>query len=115
MKKITNRNMLLTVAIVFAAGALLRRVFPLAGLVVIACALLFYVLCRAGRAIRTIRNFSRASGAAKGLLFVWVGMALSAWSVVWAIFRGGDVSYFLVLVLLAADFLLRQKNMRNGK
>lgn len=113
--KITNQNLLLVVIILFATGALMRRIYPVAGLIIMACALSFYVLCGARRTFRTLSDFSGSPVKLKILALVWLGMSLLVVNILWAIFWEASVSYFLVLVLLAADFLMHQNNLKNGK
>ena len=113
MVKITAGNLLLSVTVIFVTGSLLYRVYPIPGLVVMACALCFYLLCGARRTFRALPHFSLSDSKSKWRVVLWFGVLLLTLNIVKVIFAGGSVYYFFALVLFAVDFLVHQKNTKN--
>lgn len=113
MAKITTGNLLLAVTVTFVTGSLLHRVYPSAGLVVMACALGFYLLCGAKRTFRALPRFTQADGPTKWRVVLWFGVLLLGVNILRVIFSGGSVHYFFALVIFAVDFLVQHKTEKN--
>lgn len=97
----TKRNLILIVVALIIVGALLQREFPRAGIVLTIIAMIFYLLAGAKQTVRILRGFRTARHQQRLQAAVAVTMLLvlvSAW-------MSGSVYNFILLVLLAADYL----------
>lgn len=90
-------------------GALLGHDYPKSGLVVTLCAVGFYLLLVGRRRIGYLLRFGRIAGDQR----VLVGTAAC---MLYVFARGafaGTVSYFLLLILFAADYFIYDRRERN--
>ena len=104
-----KRKFILIVVAVIVVGALLHREFPQAGVVVTLAAVALYLLAGARRTVRYLRRFRAITARQRVQAIVALAMLVvmvSAWMT-------GSVYYFMLLVLLAADYLASQKPMEN--
>lgn len=97
------------VMIIFLTGALLGRMYFVAGVIVMACALAVYLSFCAQRTFRTVGGFGQADKQERVRAVVWFAMLLIMIRLIWIAVHKGSVPYFFVLVLLAVDFLSQQK------
>ncbi len=104
-----RKDLILTVLAVLIGAALLGREYPVAGKVVIVTAMIFYLLVDVTRFISTARRLGKTRGTARARVVMWT--VLLAITLMAAF--GGKVSYFLLLVLLAVDYILTERQLQN--
>ena len=98
----SGKSFILIIVGLVILGALLNRDYPAAGLVATLIALAFYLLVTARRTVSCLLHFRRMSRRrqVRAVISVAVlGLMLSAWF-------SGAVSYFMLLVLLAVDYMM---------
>ena len=101
---LSKRTLILVVVALVIVGALLHRESPRGGIVMTTGAMALYLLAQVRMTVNNLRHFRTVSGRRKVQAIVAVAMLLvlvSAWST-------GSVYYFMLLVLLAADYLMTE-------
>ncbi len=98
----SGKSFILIVVGLVVLGALLNRDYPAAGLAATLVALAFYLLGTVRRTVACLvrfRSMPRRRQARAVISVAVLSLLLSAWF-------SGAVSYFMLLVLLAADYMM---------
>lgn len=98
----SGKSFILIIVGLVILGALLNRDYPAAGLIATLIALALYLLVTARRTVSCLFRFRTMSRRRQLRVIISVavlGLMLSAWF-------SGAVSYFMLLVLLAVDYMM---------
>ena len=101
----SGKSFILIIVGLVVLGALLNRDYPAAGLVATLVALGGYLLMTSRRTITVLTHFGRSARRCRIRAIISVAvlvLMLSAWF-------SGAVSYFMLLVLLAVDYMMYDK------
>lgn len=100
-----RKDFILVVIGAIILGALVSREYPRFGFVFSLVVMAFYLMAGMRGVLSCVRRFRSASGRAK----VCVGLAVATLLIIITALLGGGISYFLLLVVLAVDYLIYDK------
>ena len=106
----SGKSFVLIIVGLVVLGALLHRDYPAAGLVATLVALAVYLLVTVRRTVSCLLRFRRMPRRRQVravISLAVLGLMLSAWF-------SGVVSYFMLLVLLAADYMMYDSRPSDG-
>ena len=98
----STKNLIPVLGTVIVVGALVRRDFPLAGLVVTLSAVAILLAVRFRTMVHHVRRFKRLSRIGKVRLMTYVGLL---YIFIHAVITG-QVAYFLLLLILGIEYLI---------
>lgn len=101
-KTVSLKNLIPALGALVVVGALLQRDFPTAGLIVTLIAVGVLLVVRFRRTVRGVRGFKRLPRLGKVRLITYTGLLYILLHALLA----GEVSYFLLLLILAIEYLL---------